>query len=320
MELKVKTKSMEVEEDGIVTVAVNSIGVLDHQNDISESGSFDKTLKENFQNIRHYLNHDSNKLVGCPIEGKEENGSLVFKSALCLDTELGRDTYALYKLYRKHGNTLQHSIGVSAVKRDESDRRKVKEWKMFEFSTLTKVGACPGTHLIDIKSLQEDPEATITMLKDALGSTFSDNSKVVIENQMKLIEKAKEGKARLVTCKDCGLVFDFDSLKQHSIEDEIVESYRNRLRWMADEIVSQQVREMRPEVEREVADLISRQKSLSELGKWVRCPKCYGKIYESEIINIGSQPTTVTVVEQKAAQSTFLSDTAKIITNKYKNK
>ena len=45
--LQYKTKANDVDEKGIVTVAVNGIGVKDSQNDISMPGSFNKTLKEN---------------------------------------------------------------------------------------------------------------------------------------------------------------------------------------------------------------------------------------------------------------------------------
>ena len=48
--LQYKTKANDVDEKGIVTVAVNGIGVKDSQNDISMPGSFNKTLKENIYN------------------------------------------------------------------------------------------------------------------------------------------------------------------------------------------------------------------------------------------------------------------------------
>ncbi len=58
-------------------------------------------------------------------------------SQLNLKKQIGRDTLEDYKLFAECGRTLEHSIEVRAMKRDGEDRRKVLQWKMFEFSTLT---------------------------------------------------------------------------------------------------------------------------------------------------------------------------------------
>ena len=55
--LQYRTKANDVDEKGIVTVAVNGIGVKDSQNDISMPGSFNKTLKENIGRMRWFRNH-----------------------------------------------------------------------------------------------------------------------------------------------------------------------------------------------------------------------------------------------------------------------
>ncbi len=60
-----QTKANDVDEKGIVTVAVNGIGIEDSQHDISVSGSFDQTLKEDIGRMRHFLNHDTTQLLGC---------------------------------------------------------------------------------------------------------------------------------------------------------------------------------------------------------------------------------------------------------------
>lgn len=332
-EIALKTKAMELgSNEGEVTVAVNCIGVLDHQNDISMTGSFDKTLKENFPNIRHYLNHDSNTLIGCPIEGREQNGELVFKTALCLDLEKGREIYALYKLYNKYGNTLQHSIGVTPVKRNKDDKRKVEEWKLHEFSTLTKMGACPGTHLIDIKSLDvaNEPNNVISIMKDAIAMGMSEKTKAVLEDQIILIEKALKGDALLVTCPDCGLVFDWNTVVHRSLEEELKRQYLNELRYMAEDATYQAAREQHNEITSEVRQLIGLQKSLSDISEYVMCPKCYTRIYKSEIIDFGTAKKTVTVPMEpakttpavKAAQEdTFTAkDMAKAISSRYATK
>lgn len=135
-----KTKANDVDEKGVVTVAVNGIGVKDSQDDISMPGSFNKTLKENFNRMRWFLNHRTDQLLGVPLSGEEKENNLVMVGQINLKKQMGRDTLEDYKLYAENGRTLEHSIGVKAIKRDEADRRKVKEWFMGEYSTLTAWG------------------------------------------------------------------------------------------------------------------------------------------------------------------------------------
>ena len=127
--LQYRTKANDVDgEKGIVTVAVNGIGVKDSQDDISMPGSFNKTLKENIGRMRWFLNHRTDQLLGVPLEGKEEGGNLIMTGQLNLDKQMCRDILADYKLFAENGRTLEHSIGVRAMKRDEKDQRKVLEW------------------------------------------------------------------------------------------------------------------------------------------------------------------------------------------------
>ena len=75
--LQYKTKANDVDEKGIVTVAVNGIGVKDSQKDVSMPGSFNKTLKENIGRMRWFLNHRPDQLLGVPLSGKETEGNLI---------------------------------------------------------------------------------------------------------------------------------------------------------------------------------------------------------------------------------------------------
>ena len=135
--LNLQTKTNDVDEKGIVTVAVNGIGIEDSQHDISMPGSFDETLKSDIGRMRWFLNHRQDLLLGVPLEGREENGNLVMRGQINLEKQIGRDTLADYKLFAEHGRTLEHSIGVKAVQRDTADKRKVLKWFMGEYSTLT---------------------------------------------------------------------------------------------------------------------------------------------------------------------------------------
>ena len=121
--LQLKTKANDVDEQkGIVTIAVNGIGIKDTQGDISDSGSFNKTINEFFlKRGKHLLDHDKTKLIGCPIEAREDNMNLVIVSKMNLNKQIGRETFEDYKLYAECGKTLEHSVGVKAIRRDVND-------------------------------------------------------------------------------------------------------------------------------------------------------------------------------------------------------
>ena len=148
-----KSQINDIDQKGRVVVAANAFGNVDSQGDISSYGSFSKTLKENFDRVRWLLNHDGNKLLGVPIEGTETQKYLQIVGQLNMEKEISRDVYADYKLYAEHGKSLEHSIGVDPIKYDIQGKvRKVSEWKLWEFSTLTTWGANQETPMLAIKS------------------------------------------------------------------------------------------------------------------------------------------------------------------------
>lgn len=161
-----KSQIKDITEKGIVQVAANAFGNKDVQGDISMPGSFKKTLTENFGRLKWFLNHDKEKLIGVPIEGEEDGNFLKLTGKLNLNKELGRDVYEDYKLYAEYGKTLEHSIGVDAVKYDmKSDSRQVTEWKMWEYSTLTAWGANERTPMIALKSMNDELDFLNIMLR-----------------------------------------------------------------------------------------------------------------------------------------------------------
>ena len=67
-----QSKAANLDTKGRVLIAVNAFGNTDSDGDISAPGSFKKTLKENFNRVRWFLNHDTTILLGVPIKGYEE--------------------------------------------------------------------------------------------------------------------------------------------------------------------------------------------------------------------------------------------------------
>lgn len=300
-----KTKSTDVDDKGIVTVAVNGIGIKDTDGDISASGSFNKTLSENFNRCKWFLNHDKTKLLGCPIEGKEEGGNLVMTGAINLKKQIGLETYEDYKLYAENGKTLEHSVGVRAIKRDLANKAIVKEWFLGEYSTLTHWGANEQTFLMDIKGMKgDDLKDHISMMRSALNKRYSGEKLKSLEDNIALIEKALIGQT-IVQCPHCGLAFDYNTVPEETLESQVLELVGNHSRWAAEDVVYSEMQKIKPELQERVLEIINSKKSVEDFAANVRCPKCYSRIYKTNLLI--AEPAEVTPKEDKAAPGTLKS-------------
>lgn len=178
-----KSNVKDLDQKGRVVVTANAFNNVDSQMDMSMKGSFSKTLNEHFKRVKWYLNHDTTKLIGVPIEGRESDTHLELVGQLNLNKEIGKDIYEDYKLYAEYGRTLEHSIGVDAIKYNiDGQVRKVSEWKLWEYSTLTNWGANPDTGLVSIKS-------DIDWMNIQLNKgDYTDERFMEIEKQLKLLK------------------------------------------------------------------------------------------------------------------------------------
>jgi HK97 family phage prohead protease len=181
----IKSNIVDLDDrSGIVTVAANAFGNIDSDRDISMPGSFSKTIKENFHRLKWFLNHDRTQLLGVPLEAKETSEYLQVRGQINLKKQIGRDTYEDYKLYAENGLSLEHSIGVDAIKYiedRENDVRKVTEWKWWEYSTLTSWGANERTPMIEMKGMDNIlPDLAFLELKMKKGN-YRDETFIGIE-------------------------------------------------------------------------------------------------------------------------------------------
>ena len=313
-----KTKANDLDEaKGIVTVAVNGIGIVDSQNDISMPGSFNKTLKENIGRMKWFLNHDTTQLLGVPLEGEERDGNLVMTGQLNLAKQIGRDTLEDYKLYASAGRTLEHSIGVQAIKRDPEDKRKVLEWKMWEYSTLTSWGSNPQTFLVGIKNDNpSDVRANIEFIRNALKMRYSDERLKQYEMRLDMLNKALEG-AVVVTCPYCGEEFVWDEAERHTFDQQVLDAAGSYLSWLADGIVREEMNKLKPEIRAAVLAILSPvlskcdgkidaklvQKSLADLTEYAYCPHCYARVYSSSI-TLGQETPAAEKTEDEPSEDT----------------
>lgn len=320
----IKAKDVD-EQEGLVTVAVNGLGIKDSQGDISMPGSFTKTLKEGLKRMKWFLDHDVTKQIGVPISGAEIDNHLVMTGKIAKNTALGHDVLELYKLNAECGHTMEHSIGVQAVKRDEADPAKVLEWRMFEYSTLMGWGANPSTFLVGIKSAtDEQVRHAVEYLQQALTKCdLTEQLSKQFDMNLTLMLKALNG-GTVVTCPHCGQQFDYDAERLHTYQQQILNAANQFIGWMTDGIVHERVQEMEPEVRADVVSLIDTiaskdgianitAKSIEDFMNYVRCPHCWGKVYQANKL-IQDTPDEGSVTEEPS------SDTPKSDTPDIENK
>ncbi len=185
-----KSTVKDVDSKGRVIVAANAFGNIDAHKDVSMEGSFDKTLKENFARLKWFLNHDREKLLGVPVSGTATKEFLQIEGQLNLNKDIGRDTYEDYKLYAAYGKSLEHSIGVDAknwVNDTENEVRKVTEWKLWEYSTLTSWGANERTPMLDLKTASVNSDLDWLEIRMKKGN-YTDETFIEIEKSINRIK------------------------------------------------------------------------------------------------------------------------------------
>ncbi len=292
--LQYETKALDVTDKGIVTVAVNGIGIEDSQHDISMPGSFVDTLRDDITKMRWFLNHDQRQLLGVPLSGEEKDGNLIMVGQMNLEKQICRDIFTDYKLFHSCGRTLEHSIGVKALARDEEDRRKVVRWKMLEYSTLTNWGANPQTFLVGLKSGTPDQlRDAVELIRQAFKMHgYSDERLKNYDMELNLLLKSLNG-GLVVTCPCCDHQFDYNAQPEITFTQEVQEAAGEWLRWTARDMAREEMEKLRPEVREQVVSIIDSlkgsvgtltEKSITEALSYVRCPHCYSRVFRANTI------------------------------------
>lgn len=161
------TKVKDVDSTkGIVKAYYSVNGNKDSDGDIIDSGAGAKTIKESgpdgSKRIKHFKWHDGRYAPGVLQElGEDEFGGF-FVSKL-LGTTLGKDTLIEYEA----GAITEHSFGFEIIKEDKDDSgtNHIKEYKLWEVSSLTAWGANPLTRVDYIKDIKTEADA-ITALEN----------------------------------------------------------------------------------------------------------------------------------------------------------
>lgn len=163
---------------GVVKAYYSITGNIDSDKDIVEPGAGKKTIQERgpagSNRIKHFKWHDIRYAPGVIQElGEDETGGW-FVSKL-LKTTLGLDTLIEYE----EKAITEHSFGFETIKEDtdESGINHIKEYKLWEVSSLTGWGANPLTRVDYVKDIKDEKQllkAIETITKYLQIGRFSD--------------------------------------------------------------------------------------------------------------------------------------------------
>lgn len=154
-----KYQVKDVNEKGIVTIAISKFDNIDSYGDIVRKGAFAKTFKEGSNRIKHVLDHQLQyqSVVGLPKKMYETDIHAIVESVINTELQIGKDLISNYKFFASNDKTLEHSYMYETIKTNTNKDVKgedIAELKMYEYSTVA-MGANSETPLIDIKSLQD---------------------------------------------------------------------------------------------------------------------------------------------------------------------
>lgn len=177
------------ESKGIVKAYANAYDNVDSDDDISAKGSFIKTASEGLKKLRVLYNHDRELKLGVPLEvNATDPYGLLTTTQFNLQKSLAKDAFTDIQLELKNGQQSDLSIGYSVVKRDQKDKRIITEYKLFEYSFLSFLGANPNAIVLDAKGLRDlTPEKIFLQMKsltDQYNANYSDGRLKNIESEL----------------------------------------------------------------------------------------------------------------------------------------
>lgn len=170
---------------GIVTGYFSSFDNMDSDGDVIRKGAFSKTIKENFQRVRHLLDHDATKAVGKIQLLQEDQKGLYYESKAGRHT-LGRD----FLLMVEDGLINEHSIGFVTIKqKNMGGYNEITEVKLYEGSSLQGWGANEMTPITGMKNLDTINQMMDNIMKAIKNGKYTDETFAKLELQFLQLQK-----------------------------------------------------------------------------------------------------------------------------------
>ena len=162
----------EGESDGKFDGYASTFGNRDLQGDIVERGAFAETLKAHGGRVPILMGHVMQKVVGFGTHAEEDPKGLRVEGEFTLDSDEGRNAYAIARHASKVGHKFGLSIGYrprkDGVEWDEATGvRRLKSLDLYEYS-LAAIPANPRARISRVKSASEwSPRDIEDILREA---------------------------------------------------------------------------------------------------------------------------------------------------------
>lgn len=177
------------ESKGEIIAYANVYNNEDSDQDISNYGSFEKTVKENFKRIRVLKDHVPTQMIGVPlsIDTKDTYG-LLTHTKFNMNKDLGRDMFTDVKLMHENNLNAELSIGYKAMQRDQKNKKIITEYKLMEYSFLSSWASNELAIVQDIKSIKTH-YGIMELIEKSYNLDYSDNRLRQIENLLKALSQ-----------------------------------------------------------------------------------------------------------------------------------
>lgn len=173
------------ESKGVVVAYANAYNFKDRHGDVSEYGSFDKTVKENYRRIRVLKDHNPTIMIGVPLEiDTKDTYGLLTTTQFNMKKDVARDMFTDVKLMHDNDLSAELSIGYKVIQRDQKNKSIIKEYFLGEYSFLSSWGANELSTVQGIKSIKS-VYGIMELIEKAYNLDYSDNRLRQIENLLK---------------------------------------------------------------------------------------------------------------------------------------
>lgn len=152
-----------ISEDGTVEGYGSVFGVKDSYSDVIQKGAFEKSIKQHKSDKSMpalLWQHDSAQPIGVWSEMSEDDNGLKVKGRLAMDTEKGKEAYALLKMGAISGLSIGYMTNTYQYD-EKTDIRTLTEVDLWEVSLVT-FPANTKARVTQVKSVDD-----LQTLKDA---------------------------------------------------------------------------------------------------------------------------------------------------------
>lgn len=263
--------SFDTTKKGVITGIANKVNILDDLGYVMQLGAYDKTVAEN-PKVYAFWQHNPNRAIGTSHLSIADDGSLMVRMELNLDTTEGRDAYYNTKKYLSEGMNMSFSIGFY-VKDKELGKFNGKE---VQFIKEIKVGEV---------SLVYEPGNKEAQIHEINSSKISIQNKNKENVKMNNLKKEKLSEQEIEKKEELNVTKTADEFENENKDKEVIKKLKAELK-KADNGSKKELNEkIELEVNKQIKKLEDKKKELSKINmeKFESNPTKKQKLDENKI-------------------------------------